>query len=180
MALGQHCSILQIVGFQNSGKTTLMEKLIVRAVEDGLCVASIKHHGHGGAPDNEQISKDSLRHQKAGAIVSGVEGDGILQLYARRDNWRLEEIIELYQSFSIDVIFIEGYKQENYPKVVFLRDEQDVSLLHSLSNIICVISWTMLHNQEMKQYPIFQLEEDKKYIDFLMRIVREPDGTNII
>ncbi len=62
MTLGKNCPILQIVGFQNSGKTTLTEKLIFRASIAGLKAASIKHHGHGGTPDTELSSKDSIRH----------------------------------------------------------------------------------------------------------------------
>ena len=54
--------VFQIVGYQNSGKTTLMEKVISGAAEKGVRVAYIKHHGHGGAPD----AKDSTRHQQAG------------------------------------------------------------------------------------------------------------------
>lgn len=73
MALGQHRKILQIVGYQNSGKTTLMEQLIKRATTEGLRVGTIKHHGHGGVPMIE-ASKDSSRHELAGASVTAVEG----------------------------------------------------------------------------------------------------------
>lgn len=48
---GQNRSILQIVGYQNSGKTTLMEKLIQALTYEGMKVATIKHHGHGGYPE---------------------------------------------------------------------------------------------------------------------------------
>lgn len=73
MALEQHRKIIQIVGYQNSGKTTLMEQLIKHATKEGLRVGTIKHHGHGGAPV-ENLSKDSNRHEQAGARVSAVEG----------------------------------------------------------------------------------------------------------
>lgn len=41
-------SILQIVGYQNSGKTTLVEKMVHALTEREMKVATIKHHGHGG------------------------------------------------------------------------------------------------------------------------------------
>lgn len=81
MSVGEICPILQIVGFQNSGKTTLSEKLIFRASKAGLKAASIKHHGHGGPPDNELSSKDSIRHHEAGAVISSVEGDVVSYSY---------------------------------------------------------------------------------------------------
>ncbi|MBD1381776.1 molybdopterin-guanine dinucleotide biosynthesis protein B [Metabacillus arenae] len=182
MALGEHCSILQIVGFQNSGKTTLMEKLIARAAKEGLKVATIKHHGHGGTPVNELTSKDSLRHQQAGAAITGVEGDGVLQICAKRNNWQLDEIIKFYQSFAVDIILIEGYKQENYQKAVLIRNKCDLSLLDSLTNIVCVNCWREVPTEKIteRQYPIFHLDEDKKIIDFLISKVREQRGKNTI
>jgi len=173
MALGEHCPILQVVGFQNSGKTTLMEKLIIRATQEGLKAASIKHHGHGGVPDDICFSesKDSIRHDKAGAVVSSVEGDGILQLSAKTDNWKLEKMIGLYSFFSMNVIFIEGYKKEHYPKAVMIRSEKDLSLLHSLTNIKCVISHIKLDRETLKKYRVFQLHEENFYIDFLIEEV---------
>jgi len=86
MALGQHRTVLQIVGYQNSGKTTLAEKLISYACNKGLRVGSIKHHGHGGAPASN-LTKDSTRHAQAGAVVSAVEGDGVVQLQLAKNTY---------------------------------------------------------------------------------------------
>ncbi|MEH6948380.1 molybdopterin-guanine dinucleotide biosynthesis protein B [Bacillus sp. JJ634] len=175
MALGKYCSILQVVGYQNSGKTTLMEKLISRAAQLGLRAASIKHHGHGGAPSCESPSKDSIRHYEAGAVVSSVEGAGILQLRAKMDDLSLEEMLRFYQFFLIDVIFVEGYKRESYPKVALLRDEQDLSILDSLTNVQCIISHVQVDQKLVQNYKVFQLNEDHLYIDFLMEVVNK-DG----
>lgn len=43
--------ILQVVGHQNSGKTTLIEKCIKELTNHGIKVGTFKHHGHGGKPD---------------------------------------------------------------------------------------------------------------------------------
>ena len=40
--------ILQIVGFKNSGKTTLMQHTIQFLKSYGYTIATIKHHGHIG------------------------------------------------------------------------------------------------------------------------------------
>ncbi len=91
--MGKATSILQIVGYQNSGKTTLVEKVVYALAEQNMKVATIKHHGHGGFPEVAQ--KDSERHRKAGAVVSSVEGAGFLSLSSLRENWSLQEIIQL-------------------------------------------------------------------------------------
>lgn len=59
---GQSPSILQIVGYQNSGKTTLVEKVVHALAERKMKVATIKHHGHGGFPEVAQkIAKDTVK-----------------------------------------------------------------------------------------------------------------------
>lgn len=152
-----------------------MEKLISRAAQVGLRAASIKHHGHGGAPSYESPSKDSIRHYEAGAVVSSVEGGGTLQLRAKMDDWSLEEMLRFYQFFSIDVIFVEGYKRESYPKVVLIRDEQDLSMLDSLTNVQCIISRVQVDQKLVQNYKVFRLNEDHLYLDFLMEVVNK-DG----
>jgi molybdopterin-guanine dinucleotide biosynthesis protein B len=173
MALVARCTVLQVVGFQNSGKTTLVEKLIKKAKHFGIHVGSIKHHGHGGHPDSSSQLKDSHRHQQAGADVAGVEGDGILQLTADIKDWSLKKLIDFYQFFSPDVIFVEGYKKESYPKVVLIRSEEDLVLLSSLTNIICVISHVPLKKEVQRAYPMFHLQEDELYLNFLLKEVGE-------
>lgn len=154
--------IFQVVGYQNSGKTTLVEKLIAHAAAKDLRIASIKHHGHGGTPD----TKDSTRHQQAGAIISGVEGGGALHLHIQREEWKLDDILQLYQLFSVDLILIEGYKLETHPKVVLIRTEDDLSLLE-LENIQCVISWINVEKWTAQPYPIFHINEETDYLNFL-------------
>lgn len=39
---------IAFIGYQNSGKTTLVEKVIAELTRRGLRVGSLKHHGHHG------------------------------------------------------------------------------------------------------------------------------------
>ena len=143
--------IIQIVGYKNSGKTTLCTKLIETLVQNRYRTASLKHHGHGGIPVGLEET-DSFKHKEAGAYITGVEGDGLLQLSS--DNWKLEQLISIYELFEIDVLVMEGYKRANYPKIVMLRDEKDLSLLEELDNIIAVVSSVNVENFSI-DYPIF-------------------------
>ena len=57
---------VSFVGRQNSGKTTLLEKVIAELAAQGLSIGTLKHHGHS----KFQIDipgKDSYRHRAAGA-----------------------------------------------------------------------------------------------------------------
>ncbi|HHY2677713.1 molybdopterin-guanine dinucleotide biosynthesis protein B [Bacillus cereus group sp. BY112LC] len=170
MALGKASSIIQIVGYQNSGKTTLVEKVVHALAESEMKVATIKHHGHGGFPEVAQ--KDSERHRKAGAVVSSVEGAGLLSLSSLREEWSLQEIIRLYEFFEVDTILIEGYKKENYPKVVLLRSAEDVELVHKVENVVAVITWYNVPVNLREEYKVFHITEEKLYIDWFLQTVR--------
>ena len=130
--------LFQIAGYQNSGKTTLSLRLIKELTAAGLKVATIKHHGHGGRPEVAE-AKDSDMHVKAGAAVSLVEGGGRMIIQAENGKWSLSEEIDMLSFFKPDVILIEGYKNELYPKAVILRDESDLELVEKLDNIQVVL-----------------------------------------
>ncbi|PGA03370.1 molybdopterin-guanine dinucleotide biosynthesis protein B [Bacillus toyonensis] len=168
--MGKASPIIQIVGYQNSGKTTLVEKVVHALAESEMKVATIKHHGHGGFPEVAQ--KDSERHRKAGAVVSSVEGAGLLSLSSLREEWSLQEIIRLYEFFEVDTILIEGYKKENYPKVVLLRSAEDVELVHKVENVVAVITWYNAPVNLREEYKVFHITEEKLYIDWFLQTVR--------
>ncbi|PFK46023.1 molybdopterin-guanine dinucleotide biosynthesis protein B [Bacillus cereus] len=170
MAVGRTTPILQIVGYQNSGKTTLTEKLIQAFSGEGMKVATIKHHGHGGYPEVPQ--KDSERHRQAGAVVSAVEGAGLLSLSSIRKEWPLQEIIRLYNFFEVDMILIEGYKAENYPKVVLLRSNEDITLLDKVENVIAVITWNDAVQSLQETYKTFHITEEEAYMEYFVQTVR--------
>ncbi len=132
--------IFQVVGYQNSGKTTFIEKLIQYLTEQGVKTAVIKHHGHGGKPDISG-EKDSTKYLKAGAIVSSVEGGGRLILQADYSGYSLKEQIDLISMFHPGVVLIEGYKEKEYPKLLFLRNTDDLLLLDSVPNVVVIGYW---------------------------------------
>lgn len=172
MALGQHRKILQIVGYQNSGKTTLMERLIKQATMEELRVGTIKHHGHGGVPMIE-TSKDSSRHEQAGAVVTAVEGAGTLRMSIHQNSWQLAEILAIYDSLPMDIMLIEGYKNEQYPKVVLLRTPEDQILLQQVTNILCVIYWPSYPLDSFLTIPAFSIHDETQYMEFLLAEMRE-------
>lgn len=168
MAMGQHCRILQVVGFQNSGKTTLMEKLIRSCSERGWQTASIKHHGHATPQKREITLKDSERHHQAGAFMTTVEGGGSLQLHVENQTWSLPKLLELHKLFEPDVILVEGFKKESFTKVVLLRGEEDLELLQRVDHVLCAIAWEPL-KVKSSAYPIYHIKDDSAYLDFILK-----------
>jgi molybdopterin-guanine dinucleotide biosynthesis protein B len=113
--------IVSIVGKSNSGKTTLIEKLIAELTRRGLRVATIKHNRHGFDIDHE--GKDSWRHKKAGAAVIVLASPGRVALIEDTSkDYDLVEIRDLYIR-NTDIILAEGYKKNPHPKIEVFRTE---------------------------------------------------------
>ncbi|CEG26086.1 molybdopterin-guanine dinucleotide biosynthesis protein B [Bacillus sp. B-jedd] len=159
--------VFQVVGYQNSGKTTLSESMIKILKEAGCRVASIKHHGHGGKPDVLE-QKDSARHLAAGAEAVLVEGAGRLLIHSEKDEWTLEEQLTLLSAFKPDLILIEGHKHAAYPKILLLRNEEDERLLHELKNILAAAYWQSKPDTDYPAFPIQHSEIAENLAELIM------------
>lgn len=110
---------IAIVGRHNSGKTTLIERLIAELVARGLDVGSIKHHSHRGF-DIDYPGKDSYRHRAAGASETVIAAPGQV---ARMKTIEGEvECSELVRSMpGHDIVVVEGYRKSGLPTIEIMR-----------------------------------------------------------
>ena len=114
---------IAFVGYQNAGKTTLVEKVISRLTQRGLRVGSIKHHGHKGF-DIDQPGKDSWRHAQAGSRHVGLVSPGAYAEYARIDGEvPVRDLIAHYT--DVDIVIVEGYKTAGLPSIAVARSGID-------------------------------------------------------
>jgi len=131
--------IVSVVGKSNSGKTTLIEKMISKLVERGYRVATIKHNFHGFDIDHE--GKDSWRHKKAGARLTLLASPG--KVAVMEDTGADLGIGELRDRYihDVDIILTEGFKGNPYPKIEVFRSVMKRELLSSEDdNLIAVAS----------------------------------------
>ena len=98
-------AVLAVSGVHNSGKTTLLEKLLPVLRSRGLKVGVIKHDGHDFTPDVP--GTDSYRLREAGAegvaVYSGTR-------YLLTEEFRLTE-----------QVLLEGFKSSGWPKIEVVR-----------------------------------------------------------
>ncbi|MGE6631207.1 molybdopterin-guanine dinucleotide biosynthesis protein B [Bacillus sp. NPDC077027] len=164
-------NILQIVGYQNSGKTTFIEKICKRADQNELKFGCLKHHGHGGKPDRMTKEKDSDRYLDAGALVAGVEGEGEFHLMV--NHMSMDSILILLKHLPIDGILIEGYKQAQYPKIICARNEQELKELAALSNVQAAIYLSdYLSTKNEYPFPVFSAYEEQGVV-FALNLLKE-------
>lgn len=129
---------LHVVGFKNSGKTTLISKWVRLLKEQGFTVAVLKHHGHASSLDLPNSDTDTMQYFASGADVSVVAGGGAVQFHMNEEpNFiRMKEIATIGKP---DILLIEGYKEEHGDKVVLLRREEDWNKLQSLQGIKLIV-----------------------------------------
>jgi len=119
--------IVSIVGKSDSGKTTLIEKLVPELVRRGYRVATVKHDIHGFEVDRE--GKDSWRHKQAGAHTVVISSPAKLALIRDVDHdAHLAELRDKYIQ-DVDLILSEGFKKNNQPKIEVFRKEVHRELL---------------------------------------------------
>ena len=111
-------AVLAVSGAHNSGKTTLLEKLIPLLRARGLKVGVIKHDGHDFTPDVP--GTDSFRLREAGA-----EGVAVFSgsRYLLTEEFRLNEqdLLALFERHGYDLVLMEGFKESGWPKIEVVR-----------------------------------------------------------
>ncbi len=131
--------IVSIIGKSNSGKTTLLEGLIRETTQRGYRVATIKHNRHGFEIDHE--GKDSWKHRRAGAYMTVIASPKQVALIeSTQKDYTIAELRERYIR-EVDIILIEGYKQNPYPKIeVYRKEISGQPLATSEDNLIAMVT----------------------------------------
>ncbi|WP_213617529.1 molybdopterin-guanine dinucleotide biosynthesis protein B [Paenibacillus sp. J22TS3] len=128
--------VFQIVGYKNTGKTHLVSRLVSQFTAEGLRVAVIKHDYHGFEIDRE--GTDTYQISKSGAAAVAITSQNRTAVVEEHER-SLGELIDSFNKY--DLILVEGFKHENYPKLVLIRREEDTELLRKLAGIRGTAVW---------------------------------------
>lgn len=162
---GAMVPILSIVGKSDSGKTTLLEKVVRELKLRGYRIATIKHDAHSFEIDHE--GKDSWRHKQAGADVSIISSPAKLAVVADTDHdHTLAEIRDRFVQ-GVDIIISEGYKRENHPKIEVFRSELHRELLCTDDENLVAIAGDPA--KPPQRVPVFGLNDHQGICDFIER-----------
>lgn len=119
--------VVSVVGRSNTGKTTLIEKMIRELTVRDYRVATIKHNLHGFEIDHP--GKDSWRHRAAGARLTVLASPKKVALIRDVDrDYTIDEIRSRYVE-DADIIIVEGYKENDFPKIEVFRSSLGQKLL---------------------------------------------------
>ncbi len=161
-----NASVVGVVGWKNSGKTTLVTKLVGELRRRGDKVATVKHAHHGFDIDYE--GTDSFRHRAAGAsevlVVSARRWALIHELGEEREPSLYELLPKLTPT---DIVVVEGHKSEPIPKIEVRRQDaartdsfapDDPHLIGTATDCPC----------EAANHPVFGIDDVVGITDFVL------------
>lgn len=145
-----HIPLLGFVAASGTGKTTLLTQLIPLLKNHGLRIGLIKHSHHDFEID--QQGKDSFRLREAGAspvmLVSKYRRAIITELTSRQEP-RLDDQLKLFDQSELDLLLVEGFKTEIFPKIELHRQSLNKALLYPNDpHIIAIATDTALQTPD--------------------------------
>jgi len=124
--------VLGFVAYSGTGKTTLLEQLIPLLKANGIRVGLLKHAHH--TFDIDVPGKDSYRLRHAGAgqvmIASRKRWALMTENEPDLDEPQLHELLQHFDPNRFDLLLVEGFKHEKYPKIELQRQALGKPALH--------------------------------------------------
>ena len=157
--------IIGVVGWKNTGKTTLIEKMINEFNKRNLTVSTIKHSHHNISVDKH--GTDSFRHFDAGTKETILASEQKWIKFSRQlsdPKIYLTYLIE--QIIPVDIIIVEGFKASDHKKVEVVDSMSERKPLYETDRTICglIINQHKIQNVELPQ---FERDEVQEICDFI-------------
>ncbi len=163
-----------VVGKSNTGKTTLIEKLVPELKRRGYRVATVKHDVHGFEIDHE--GKDTWRHRRAGAdVVVIASPDRMAMIESLAGEPLLGDILARVR--GVDLIITEGFKRGPLPKLEVLRSARSPEILCAGDQqLFAIASDISLNGAVPGAVPVFDWNDAAGLVDLIERRFLEADA----
>ena len=156
-----------IVGWKDSGKTFLAQRLIEYFSKKKFIVASIKHAHHDF--DIDKPGTDSYLHRQAGSqqiiVSSSKRWTKIVELKEKSEK-KLNELLQ--ELDSPDIVIIEGFKDASHPKIEIIKKNSVNYLFPKIKNVLGLVT----DNKINSNLPQFKRKEIDKIAEFILTKVK--------
>ena len=157
--------VFGVTGWKNSGKTTLVTRLVTELTRRGFTISTVKHAHHDF--DIDKPATDSFRHREAGASeVMIVSGNRWALMHELRGDEEPPLEAALQRLSACDLVLVEGYKREGHPKIEVRRiaAAKQEALAPQDSTILAIAAD---HASESGALPLFKLDDVAAIADFI-------------
>jgi molybdopterin-guanine dinucleotide biosynthesis adapter protein len=155
-----------VIGWKNSGKTSLMERLVAEITGRGFSVSTVKHVHH--TVDLDQPGKDTFRHRQAGAREVVLASSDRLAILVEHRGPEPELPAVLSRMAPVDLILVEGYKRDAHPKVEVWREETGHPLIQPSDPLVRAVATDAALTLPV---PVLDLNDTVAVADFILREV---------
>lgn len=160
---GPEQPVIAICGIKNSGKTTMLEKLIPELISRGLKVAVLKNGGHF-TPDVP--GTDTYRFLQVGASGT-VIFDGKQFSVSRKSLPPDDELFAMFP--DADLLLVEGLRDSALPKLEMVKPDDERSPALSEDKVLGYIAE---NGAFQSAKPVFDREDVKGIADFILRLLQ--------
>jgi len=160
--------ILGLAGWKGSGKTTLIANLIPYLNKINITVSTLKH-AHEGF-DIDKPKKDTYKHREAGAqevLISSNRRFALMHDY-KNDEISLSKLIKKLS--PVDLVLVEGWKNENILKIEIFRKNLDKPLLAKNDKNIVAIATNDI-SIKLNDIKILDLNNYKEIATFIKSLL---------
>ncbi|HSH29364.1 MAG TPA: molybdopterin-guanine dinucleotide biosynthesis protein MobB [Thiohalobacter sp.] len=123
--------VLGFAAWSGTGKTTLLEQLLPRLRAQGLRIGLIKHAHHDFDIDHPGKDSDRLRRAGAGQVlIASRRRWALITETPEQDEADLTQLIRQLDRNALDLILVEGFRHERFPKLELHRAATGRPLLY--------------------------------------------------
>jgi len=166
----KHVPILGFCAWSGTGKTTLLRQLLPLLVARGMRVAVVKHAHHKF--DIDHPGKDSYELRKAGAcqmLISSRRRMALMtEFEAGRDEPTLSELLDRLELQHTDLVLVEGFKHERYPKIELHRPSLNKPLLFPDDPNVIAFASDVQIPEAGRHLPALDLNDPGQIADFII------------
>ena len=158
---------IAVIGWKNSGKTTLVSNLTNYYFNKGIKVGVVKHAHHNFDIDHE--GTDSYKIRKSGAFKTTIVSNKRLAHMIEEESLdeNITKIIAMHE--DCEILIFEGFKNNNELKkieVSFKKNNKN-ELNSELPNVLAIVT----DQTQKRTIPNFQHDQIPEIAEFILKIV---------
>jgi len=162
--------VLGFAAYSGTGKTTLLTQLVPLLKQSGLHLGLIKHAHHSF--DIDQPGKDSyqLRHAGAERVMIGSRRRWALMVETpEAEEPDLQTLLSQFPAADLNLILVEGFKHEAFPKIELHRDATGSPWLYPEDDTIIAVAADKPDAPIAKDLPVLDINQPEAIAGFVLQ-----------